>query len=161
MANMIAEERVRCAPTATASLIKPALQRLSNGQTLSVRVPGDVIGIHSPIALEHEVRFRVAHACEQDGVHDILAIRWEPEGNIFLPAFCGIITSDADADSAESVLVLQGAYDPPGGRVGKALDEAFGFRIARATMHDLLRRLARAIEALAAERSTSAASKPE
>jgi hypothetical protein len=160
MANMIAEEHVRCGPTVIASLIEPALRRLSNGETLSVRVPSDVIGIRSPITLEQEVRFRFAHACEQDGLNDILTISWEPEGNIFVPAFCGILTSDPDVDSAESILVLQGAYSPPGGPVGKAFDEAFGFRIARATMHDLLRRLARAIEALVAERSTSAASKP-
>ncbi len=149
MAHIVAEEHVRCAPAVAASLIEPALRRISTGEKLAVRVPADVIGLHNPIALEQEVRFRVAHARDQSGLNDVLTISWEPVGDVLVPAFRGILTSDAaDADKLESILALQGSYDVPGGLVGKALDEAFGFWIARATMHDLLKRLARAIEAL-------------
>jgi hypothetical protein len=92
MANMIAEERVRCAPAVTASLIERALQRISAGEKLNVRVPADVVGIHSPIALEQDVRFHVAHARDQAGLNDVLTISWEPEGDVLVPAFCGILT---------------------------------------------------------------------
>lgn len=151
MANIIAEEHVRCAPEITAALIEPALRRIAQGEELAVRLPADVIGIHSPLALEQGVRFRVAHARDQSGLNDVVTIAWEPEGDVLVPAFRGILTSDGDVGT--SLITLQGAYDAPGGLVGKVLDEGFGFWIARATMHDLLKRLARAIEALDAERA--------
>ena len=156
MANIIAEERVRCAPETGTSLIEPALQRISSEGKMTVRVPAEVIGIHSPIALEQEVSFRVAHARDQARLNDILTISWEPVGDKLAPVFHGTLSCDADSVPTESMLALQGTYDVPGGLVGRAFDDAVGFWIARATMHDLLERLASTIEELDAERATAA-----
>ncbi len=54
------------------------------------------------------------------------------------PAFAGSLTLSAGEDYGETVLQLDGAYDPPGGPAGRAFDELLGRRVAHATMHELL-----------------------
>lgn len=76
--------------------------------------------------------------------HDELEINWTA-GTRFFPDFQGtlrlrIVSVDA------SGLALEGTYRPPFGAAGAVFDALAGRRIARATMRDLLERLAGAME---------------
>jgi hypothetical protein len=54
------------------------------------------------------------------------------------PGFAGTLTLSAGEDYGETELKLEGAYDAPGGLVGRAFDELLGRRIAHATLSALL-----------------------
>ena len=54
------------------------------------------------------------------------------------PGFLGALTLCAGETYAESMLELDGRYDPPGGIVGDLFDEVIGRRIAHASMSSLL-----------------------
>lgn len=75
-----------------------------------------------------------------------LALRWQaigPEGGLF-PALDADLTLTAEGESA-TVLSLAGAYRPPLGTVGAALDRAVLHRVATATVRAFLGRVADAI----------------
>jgi hypothetical protein len=54
------------------------------------------------------------------------------------PGFDGTLTIAAGEDYDQTVLQIDGAYEPPGGPVGRALDELIGRRVVHATMSALL-----------------------
>jgi len=54
------------------------------------------------------------------------------------PGFEGTITLRAGEDYSQSVLGLEGRYEPPGGAAGKLFDDVVGRRIAHATLGALL-----------------------
>lgn len=71
----------------------------------------------------------------------IVGVRWEPLGHqTYLPSFAGWL-SVAPADEG-STLELRGRYEVPFGAVGRFGDALVGGRIARATVEDLVERLA-------------------
>lgn len=69
-----------------------------------------------------------------------------------MPGFRGTIGADSstDGDARQSVLRLNCTYMPPAGILGEAFDGAIGSLMATATIRDLVRRIARQVEALAA-----------
>lgn len=148
METITADEPVRCPTKAIGALIEPALAKLTSGGTLTLRVPSEIVGVENAVGLEQTVRFHVLHARDAGNLNDVLVIGWEPQGPHVTPEFHGILSYDADVDASSSTLTLSGTYTPPGGVLGEAFDAALGFWVARATVHDLLRRIARQIEAL-------------
>jgi hypothetical protein len=148
MATLHAQEPIGCPADAASELIEPAIRAISAGETLAVRVPVEPSGSEDGITLEHDVRFRTSHVRDASGLNDLTVITWESGSPIPMPQFSGTITADFDAAGTQPVLVLDGAYDPPGGMAGAAFDALLGSRIARATMHELLHRMAGAIEVL-------------
>ena len=148
METISADEPVRCPTNAIGPLIEPALAKLTSGGTLMLRVPSEIVGVQDAVGLEQAVRFHVLHARDAANLNDVLVIGWEPRGTKITPEFHGILSYDADVEASSSRLTLSGTYAPPGGALGEAFDAALGFWVARATVHDLLRRIARQIEAL-------------
>jgi hypothetical protein len=148
MSRIVAEEYVACRPQEADVLLELAVRAIAAGGTMEMRVPSETLGIKNAIALEEDVRFRVTHSRDAAGLNDVLAIDWEPIGTFPAPPFHGVLTVDLDEDRRGSILSLEGEYEPPGSLLGKAFDEAVGFWIARATIHDLLRRIAHMIETM-------------
>jgi hypothetical protein len=81
---------------------------------------------------------------ESGRAHDQLEITWTA-GTRFFPDFRGTLRLRI-ASVNETRLTLQGTYSPPFGAPGMVFDRLIGRRIARATMCDLLDRLADAME---------------
>lgn len=76
----------------------------------------------------------------------VLGLRWNvtgPGGRLF-PALDANITLTADGEQ-ETWLRLAGAYRPPLGALGTRLDAVIMNRVAAATMHSFVRRVAEAI----------------
>ena len=81
---------------------------------------------------------------ETGRAHDELDICWTA-GTRFFPDFRGTLRLRI-ASVDETRLTLEGTYRPPFGMAGRIFDIVLGRRIARATMCDLLDRLADAME---------------
>jgi hypothetical protein len=86
---------------------------------------------------------------EPGRAHDAMEIDWTAGTHLF-PDFHGTLRLRI-ASVEETRLTLEGSYQPPFGAFGLVFDLAVGRRIARATMHDLLRRLGHAMEQREAE----------
>ena len=81
---------------------------------------------------------------ESGRLHDALAIEWHAGTRLF-PLFHG--TLRLRIASVESTrLTFEGAYRPPLGLFGSVFDAVLGRRIARATMSEMLERIAVALE---------------
>ena len=87
---------------------------------------------------------------EQGRLHDAMLIEWTATGTRLFPQFHGTLRLRIAGASATR-LTLEGAYRPPLGRVGRVFDRVIGRRIARATMRELLDRVAGAMEAREAD----------
>jgi hypothetical protein len=148
MSMLSVEEPIWCPAEAASAFIEPALRAICEGDVLTLRVPLEPTVPGRGFMLEHDVRFRIAHSRDASGLNDLVAITWDPDSAIPMPEFRGTITADWNADGTGFILEIEGEYDPPGVLAGKSFDALVGSRIARTTMHDLLRRTARAIEAL-------------
>ena len=72
-------------------------------------------------------------------------VHWKPQTGPY-PEFDGELTVRADETYASSQLELKGSYRPPGGALGAAFDWTIGGRIASATAHALLERVAAEME---------------
>ncbi len=76
--------------------------------------------------------------------HDALEVSWFPKEHLPLPAFHCVLS--VRPDSKGSLLALEGAYDPPLGRVGKVFDKAVGRNIAQGTVNGLLQEVKTSVE---------------
>jgi hypothetical protein len=97
------------------------------------------------LGLSKLVRVQVRELAERDDSAG-LAIRWEatgPGGGLFPVLDADIRLLPASEQAA--VLTLAGAYRPPFGSLGEALDRAILHRVAAATMRNFLGRVAAAI----------------
>jgi hypothetical protein len=74
------------------------------------------------------------------------AVHWEAEAGGPFPVFDGELTIGADEDYSAFWLVLNGAYEPPGGVAGKVFDAVLGHRIAESTAAGLLAEMRADIE---------------
>ena len=87
--------------------------------------------------------------------HDAMLLEWRAGTRLF-PEFHG--TLRLRIESVDSTrLTLEGAYRPPLGLLGTVFDIMLGRHIARATMNELLDRVARALERREAEYRASLA----
>jgi len=97
------------------------------------------------LGLSREVRVQARELTERDGSAG-LAIRWEvtgPGGGLFpvLDADIRLVPAGEQA----TLLTLAGAYRPPLGSLGQALDRAILHRVAAATIRNFLGRVAAGI----------------
>jgi hypothetical protein len=75
-------------------------------------------------------------------------VHWEAEDGGPYPVYDGELTIGADDDYNAFWLVLDGAYQPPGGVAGQLFDAVIGRRIAAASARGLLTEMRAEIEAL-------------
>ncbi|WP_108667791.1 hypothetical protein [Euzebya rosea] len=74
-------------------------------------------------------------------------LRWVPlrpdasHRDTVLPAFDGRVQLLPDGDEGESLLVVTGAYEPPGGAAGRGVDALVMHHVARHTLNRLLEEL--------------------
>jgi hypothetical protein len=97
------------------------------------------------LGLSRVVEVQARELTERDGSAG-LAIRWEvtgPGGGL-LPALDADVTLVPAGDQA-TLLTLAGAYRPPLGSLGQALDRAILHRVAAATIRNFLGRVAAGI----------------
>ena len=104
------------------------------------------------------VAARIPDEHERGRIHDALEIDWAA-GTRFFPDFHGALRLRI-ASVEETRLTLDGTYQPPFGAFGAVFDQLIGRRIARATLHDLLRRLGDAMERREAEFRAGGSAKP-
>jgi hypothetical protein len=71
-----------------------------------------------------------------------LALTWQPSWRGF-PSFGATLTLQAAGE--DTLLVLDGSYEPPGGAPGRLFDRLVGKRLAVRTMDALLRDIARQV----------------
>jgi hypothetical protein len=92
---------------------------------------------------------RVEYSAGTDPMHfdEPWKLRWTPENGGIYPAFQGELTVRADESYRRAILELKGDYVPPAGAVGRVFDVAFGKSIARETAQNVLRAIARVMEA--------------
>ena len=81
---------------------------------------------------------------ESGRLHDALAIEWHAGTRLF-PLFHGTLRLRI-ASVEMTRLTFEGAYRPPLGTFGVVFDALIGRRIARATMREMLDRIAAALE---------------
>jgi len=94
------------------------------------------------LGVSRVVRVQARELAERDGSAG-LAIRWEvtgPGGGVF-PVLDADITLLPSGEQA-TLLTLAGAYRPPLGSLGQALDRAILHRVAAATIRNFLNRVA-------------------
>jgi hypothetical protein len=94
------------------------------------------------LGLSREVRVQARELTEREGSAGV-AIRWEvtgPGGGLFPVLDADIIVHPAGDETA--LLTLAGAYRPPLGAVGEALDRAIFHRVAAVTIRNFLSRVA-------------------
>jgi hypothetical protein len=97
------------------------------------------------LGLSREVRVQARELTERDGSAG-LAIRWEVTGpgRGLFPVLDADIRVLATGEET-TLLTLAGAYRPPLGAVGEALDRAILHRVAAATVRNFLSRVAAGI----------------
>jgi len=102
-----------------------------------------------------EVRFR---ELVTKGNSAVLSVRWEAVGSSggLFPVLDADITL-APYGSAASLLSLSGAYRPPLGALGAALDRVLLHRVAEATIQGFVNQLGEAVVELATEPKPAAA----
>ena len=125
-----------------------------------VRVPLITLGIPLPGALRRRVAFSFSVHYDAIGTfrreNEEIHFRWRA-GSRWLPDFGGTLRF-VIASHQETLLVLDGTYEPPFGTYGAIFDEVIGRHIAAATASDLLSRVGKALEA--DERAFRAAHQP-
>ena len=97
--------------------------------------------LHEPVRI---VAIKRPDGAEPGRAHDEFEVGWTA-GTRFFPDFHGTLRLRI-ASVEETLLTLQGEYRPPFGALGAAFDALIGRRIARATMGDLLDRLAQKMD---------------
>jgi hypothetical protein len=97
--------------------------------------------LHAPVRI---VAMQRPDDAEPGRAHDAFEVSWTA-GTRFFPDFRGTLRLRI-ASVDETLLTLEGEYRPPFGGAGAVFDVLIGRRIARATMGDLLERLAAEME---------------
>jgi hypothetical protein len=97
--------------------------------------------LHKPVLIEAMQR---PDDAEAGRAHDAFEVCWTA-GTRFFPDFRGTLRLRI-ASVDETLLTLDGEYRAPFGALGAVFDALIGRRIARATMRDLLDRLASEME---------------
>jgi hypothetical protein len=108
------------------------------------------------LGLTREVLVQARELAKRDGSAG-LAIRWEvtgPGGGLFPVLDADLTVHGTEGDS--TLLTLAGAYRPPLGPLGQALDRAILHRVASATVRNFLSRVAAEISGQAGPAGTGA-----
>ncbi|MDB5073528.1 MAG: hypothetical protein JWM87_4639 [Candidatus Eremiobacteraeota bacterium] len=146
LSRVVAERVARCPFSVAHEYAEDFFrQAAARGAEVGVRLR-DVVPtlggrLRQPVQL---VSGRRPDEAESGRAHDELEICWTA-GTRFFPDFRGTLRLRI-ASVDETRLTLEGTYHPPFGAAGLVFDRLIGRRIARATMRDLLERLAGAME---------------
>jgi hypothetical protein len=147
MTRLLAHEHVHCPPDRLERFVAAHLESLRREDGtihLTLGVPTRTLGIN----LERPVVARVAFGPDAAGLNRVLHIDWEPEGGGPFPAFSGVLSAEPiDGPGEDSLLALDGNYNPPGGGAGRVFDDAIGLSIARSSARALLDQLRDGAEA--------------
>jgi len=146
LSKVVVERVVRC-PFSVAHDYAEEFFRGCDARGAEVRVPlRDLVPslggrLRRPVRMVFQRR---PDEAESGRAHDTLEVSWTA-GTRWLPDFHGALRLRI-ASVDETRLTLEGEYRPPFGAAGTGFDALFGRRIARATLRDLLDRLAVAME---------------
>ena len=99
-------------------------------------------GGRDDLGLAHDVLVRFRKGRDADNLNDTFYVDWEPSGAGPYPTFSGTMNVYAEPDPRESRLEIDGNYEAPGGGFGRFFDMLVGRRIARASLLDLVERIA-------------------
>jgi len=94
------------------------------------------------LALAHDVVVRFRKGRDAENLNDTFFVDWQPSGEGPYPAFSGTMNVYAESDPRQSRLEIDGTYDAPGGAIGRIFDALIGRRMARASLADLVERIA-------------------
>ena len=144
---IVVYEHVVCPPDHATDFLERYMQRFSGQGTLEVDLRLPSAALHLPDAFSVTKRVEAVLSYTRVGTagNTLLNVSWQPGGAF--PNFSGTLSADADADGDGTMLSLVGRYEPPGGVAGEAFDAALGYRVARATLRDLLERIRDGMEA--------------
>jgi hypothetical protein len=144
---IVVYEHVICPPEQATAYLERYLSRFEHEGAVAVdlRLPSAAFGLADAFSVTKRVEAHLTYAPEGTAGNRLLHVSWHPGGGY--PNFSGSLSADADADGDGTVLSLSGRYEPPGGPAGDAFDAALGYRIARATLRDLLERIRDGMEA--------------
>lgn len=146
LSRLTVERVARCPFTAAHEYVADFLREAQ--RQVDVRVPlRDVVPLlGGSIAKPVELVFALQPDEHEGGRgHDAMQIAWRAQGRLF-PDFHGALRLRI-ASVETTLLTLEGAYQPPFGPAGRVVDALVGRRIARATMGELLGRIAAELEA--------------
>lgn len=150
MTRLLAHEHVRCPSDRLESFVATYLESLRGPDgsiRLTLGLPSRALE-HLGINFERPVVASVEFGPDPSGLNQVLNIHWQPEGGGPFPAFSGMLAAEAiEGPGADSLLALDGSYEPPGGGAGRVFDEAIGYAIARACARTLLEQLRDGAEA--------------
>jgi len=147
MSRLIAHEHMQIpADVADAYIIKSLTALGSNGELglpfrLHLRMPMRDFGLAGGVAIEKDVTAYVTYHLDATHRNRIVSIAWQAEDGGPFPNFKGTIGTICDEGGPGSIIVLEGAYEPPGGIAGELFDASVGFWIARTTARDLVTQL--------------------
>jgi hypothetical protein len=111
-------------------------QAEAGGPEAVVRVPLPLLPTMSrKVSMSFGLAFDVSEAGRQ---HDEIRLHWN-SGSPLFPNFRGTIRFRIDGTG--SVIMIDGSYEAPFGRLGKWFDRIVGRRIAERTLADLARRI--------------------
>ena len=94
------------------------------------------------LTLAHDVVVRFRKGRDAENLNDTFLVDWEPSGEGPYPTFSGMMNVYAEPDHRESRLEIDGNYEAPGGMIGRIFDALIGRRMARASLADLVERIA-------------------
>lgn len=148
MTSVVRVERVVDCPFSfaidEAKLIFPLLEVPAGGVRLPYRV-GPLRLRRGALARPVTVRFRRQRDVTEPGrSHDEIAFDWDAQSR-WLPNFHGVLRFRIEF--SQTRVILQGAYVPPFGGFGALFDRIIGHDLAVTSGDDLVRRLARGLEA--------------
>lgn len=141
---VMAEEYAACPFSIAQEYAVHYLQRAEAG--------GNEAQIHVPIRfLPACIRRRTAvtfglhvDVAEAGRLHDEIRLRWSA-GTPLLPDFCGTLRFRIAGQGTD--VLIEGTYRVPFGALGRLFDDVIGRHIARASLGDFARRIARRLEA--------------
>jgi len=117
-------------------------------RSVDVHVPlrDFVVGLRGEVSRPVRLVFALHPDETEDGrLHDAMLVEWRAGTRLF-PHFHGTLRLRI-ADVEHTRLTFEGAYRPPGGALGALFDVVLGRWIARATMDEMLGRIAVGLEA--------------
>lgn len=110
-------------------------------------LPVSELGLPGGVSLTRDVDAHFVPLKEPQGGSKFAAVHWVPVGGGPFPQLLGLFGIEADADPKKCTLVLEGNYDPPMGVAGDLFDAVVGRKIAKSSIHELLKALAHVLEA--------------
>jgi hypothetical protein len=136
--QIVATTTADCPISVASAYAEAFLQRAEHGGDEAIVVAG-------PLRRRTRLTFGIASdAAQAERGSDDVLIRWYARTR-WLPDFSGTL-SFRIASIVTTTVVLNGSYRVPGGFAGFVFDEIAGGRIAHATAHDFVVRIARDLE---------------